>query len=94
MKAARADANQPAIVAAWRNVGATVTLLHRVGMGCPDALVGYRGINYLAEIKDGAKPPSARTLTPLQVDWHRDWRGTVYVVKDVTEALGMLGIGE
>lgn len=88
---ARIDANQPEIVKALRQIGATVELLHRVGKGCPDLLVGYRGKNWLLEIKDGNKPPSERTLTPDQVTWHQTWQGTVQVVKSVDEALGTVG---
>ena len=50
---ARVDANQPVIVAALRAIGATVQHLHAVGQGCPDILVGYDGVNFLMEIKDG-----------------------------------------
>lgn len=91
--AAKVDTNQAEIVAALRGVGASVLLLHRVGEGCPDTLVGFRGLSHLVEIKDGNKIPSKRKLLPTQVKWHRDWRGSpVHVVKNVTEALAVLGI--
>jgi len=66
-RAARIDANQPAIIAALRSIGATVQPLHAVGGGCPDLLVGLRGRNILMEVKDGARPPSERRLTADQV---------------------------
>jgi hypothetical protein len=50
-RAAKVDANQREVVAALRGAGATVQLLHAVGEGCPDLLVGYRGGNYLLEVK-------------------------------------------
>lgn len=87
MRAAKTDANQTEIVEALRQVGCTVQLLHMVGKGCPDLLVGKHGINLLIEVKDGAKPPSARKLTPDQQVWHDSWRGQVTVVCDVGEAL-------
>ncbi len=91
--AAKVDDNQPEIVAAWRAVGASVLLLHRVGEGCPDTLVGFRGLSHLVEIKDGNKIPSARKLTKHQVEFHADWLGSpVHVVKNVDEALAVLGI--
>ena len=93
MRAAKVDANQSEIVFALRGVGATVQHLHAVGKGCPDLLVGYRNQNILMEVKDGAKPPSGRKLTPDQVEWHGSWRGTVCVVKSVDEALGVIGCG-
>lgn len=91
-RAAKVDANQKQIVKALRDAGATVQHLHAVGAGCPDLLVGFRGINYLMEVKDGHKPPSARKLTDDQVTWHRDWRGNAHVVKSITEALAVLGL--
>ena len=74
-RAARVDANQSTIVDDLRAIGATVQPLHAVGDGCPDLLVGYGGLNYMLEVKDGAKSPSRRKLTPDQEDWHGAWRG-------------------
>lgn len=90
-RAARSDANQPEIVAALRAVGATVQPLHTVGAGCPDLLVGWRGKNYLIEIKNGAKRPSDRALTRDQVEWHGGWRGQVSVAATVGDALSAIG---
>jgi Holliday junction resolvase len=90
--AAKADDNQREIVRALRDAGATVVHLHTVGGGCPDICVGYRGANYLIEIKDGSKPPSAQKLTPAQLDWHRDWRGRAAVVNSVEAALKVIGV--
>ena len=90
MRAAKVDANQPEIVKALRAVGATVEHLHKVGAGCPDLLVGYKGVNYLVEIKDGSLPPSARKLNERQVPWHRDWRGQVAVANNIEEALNII----
>ncbi len=90
-RAAKVDRNHPEIVAALRQVFAMVQDLSHVGNGCPDLLVGYRGQNFLLEIKDGEKSPSKKKLNDLQVDWHRDWRGQVCVVTSVTEALQAIG---
>jgi hypothetical protein len=87
----RVDANQALIVQALRQAGAVVQLLHEVGRGCPDVLVGFRGANYLLELKDGTKPPSARRLTVAEVKWHETWRGQVAVVSSVAEALRAIG---
>jgi len=89
-KAAKTDRNQIEIVGVLRQIGASVQSLAATGKGCPDLLVGYRGINYLMEIKDGEKVPSARELTIDQKHWHSLWRGSVYVVKSVDEALKIL----
>lgn len=91
--AAKADRNQPEIVAMLRLVGCTVQHLHTIGKGCPDLLVGYRGKNYVLELKDGKLPPSGRKLTDDEKRWHEDWRGEVHVVSNVREALEVIGIG-
>jgi hypothetical protein len=86
----RIDANQPEIVKALRAAGASVQSLADLGRGVPDLLVGWRGINLLFEVKDGAKRPSARRLTPGEEQWHRRWRGQVVVVESVDDALHAL----
>ena len=91
-RAAKIDANQTAIVDALRTIGATVQSLAPVGNGCPDLLVGFRGQNYLLEVKDGAKSPSKRRLTGDQRRWHDDWRGQVAIVCDVDSALAAIGL--
>jgi len=90
-RAAKIDRNQPEIVRVLRAAGATVQPLHTVGDGCPDLLVGYCRQTALVEIKDGSKPPSARNLTPDQLEWHGAWRGgPLAVVNDVEGALRVL----
>ena len=91
--AARVDGNQAAIVGGLRACGASVQSLAPIGAGCADLLVGHRGRNWLMELKDPSKPPSARKLTPAQVEWHRTWCGQVAVVETVEQALGAIGVG-
>ena len=91
-RAAKIDRNQPEIVGALRAVGASVQPLHAVGQGCPDLAVGFRGAVYFLEVKDGSLPPSARKLTPAQIEWHRDWRGHVAVVLTAEDALRVIGV--
>jgi hypothetical protein len=92
MSPKRVDANQVEIVQALRRCGCTVQVLSDVGKGCPDLLVGVRGINALLEVKDGAKTLSKRKLTPDEQEWHDTWRGEVVVVNSVDEALSVLGL--
>lgn len=87
-RAAKVDRNQSEIVSALRRFGCSVQPLHTIGQGCPDLLVGRGGRNFLLEVKDSAKPPSARALTEDQVEWLDLWRGeAVAVVASVEEAL-------
>lgn len=93
MRAAKIDENQPEIVKALRNIGASVQSLAAVGTGVPDLLVGFRGTNFLLEIKDGKKPPSQRKLTEDQVKWHQAWMGKpVCVVESTNDALKAIGV--
>ena len=85
--ARKVDRNQAEIVDALRQVGASVFSLHRVGHGCPDILVGYRGTSYLMEVKsDNGK------LNDNEREWIANWRGMdVAVVRTVDEALETIG---
>lgn len=90
-RAARVDANQGDVVDALRAIGCSVALTHAAGGGFPDLVVGVDGINLLIEVKDGKKPPSERKLTKDQVLFHAQWRGQIAVVKNVAEALQLIG---
>lgn len=89
-KAARSDSNQAAIVAALRSLGCSVQCLHTMGGGVPDLLCAIAGGNFLVEVKDGKKPPSAQKLTPDQVEWHKNWRAPVYIVNSVATAVDLV----
>lgn len=92
-RAAAVDSNQALIVAALRKVGANVQTLNAVGCGVPDLLVGYRGVLYMLEIKDGAKVPSAQALTPQEISWHAEWSDhEVHVVNSIAKAYQVIGV--
>ena len=82
----RVDSNQKEIVADLRKVGATVLLLHEVGSGCPDILVGFRGGNYLIEIKT-----REGRLNKAQIAWQFRWCGQVAIARTSEEALRIIG---
>lgn len=81
----RTDRNQAEIVAALRELGASVTLLHRVGQGVPDLLVGWRGVNLLMEVKQ-----SGERLNQREAKWHEAWHGQAAIVYCVLDALELL----
>lgn len=89
--AAKVDRNQSEIVHALRKSGATVTPLHTVGAGCPDLLVGYRGKNFLIEVKDWKASKADRELNDTQKEWHAGWKGQVAKVEDADAALAVIG---
>lgn len=86
-RAHRVDANQARIVSALRKAGRSVYVTSQVGQGYPDLTVGFRGRNYLLELKDPAQPPSKRALTGDELEFFAEWRGQVAVVHDEQEAI-------
>lgn len=89
-RAARVDANHHEIVKALRAIGASVADTSAVGQGFPDLVCGFRGRNWLLECKDGSKPPSARKLTPAQIEFKATWRGHWAVVTTAAEAIEVI----
>lgn len=79
---AKVDQNQAEIIDALRRVGASVYPLHFAGKGCPDLIVGFRGRNYLIEVKS-----SRGKLNADQRTFHQAWRGHVCVVRSAREAI-------
>ena len=82
----RVDRNHRELVTALRAVGAEVLDLSRVGQGCPDLLVGWRGQLTLLEVKSGNGK-----LSEDQVWFHQFWSGYVKVIRTVPEALAAIG---
>ena len=88
-RAARRDANEQDIIKAMREAGAYVKVINDEGLF--DLLVSYRGETLLIEVKDGAKPPSARRLTEAEQKFHDEWPGAdLYIVNSVEEAVALL----
>jgi hypothetical protein len=88
-RAARRDDNEQAIIKAMREAGAYVKVINDEGLF--DLLVSYRGKTLLIEVKDGAKPPSARRLTEAEQKFHDEWPGAdLYIVNSVEEAIALL----
>ena len=85
--AARVDGNHREIVNWLGRIGASVQSLAREGEGCPDILVGYKGKNYLFEIKI-----EKGKLNSRQQKWHSSWKGQVNVIKDWREAFEVIGV--
>ena len=85
-RAAKIDGNQAKVVQYLRGLGMTVQPLSAVGQGVPDLLVGFRGMNFLVEVKDGDQFPSHRVLTKMQQEWHAMWSGSVVVANSAEDA--------
>ena len=91
-RAAKVDANHGVIVTALRKCGCQVQSLAAVGKGVPDLLVERAGKLFLLEVKDGAKVPSARKLTPDEARFGRTW--PVHVVLSPEDALRAVGFSD
>jgi Holliday junction resolvase len=87
---ARKDSNHNEVQKALEDFGCSVCDVSAFGRGFVDIVVGYEGRNYLFEIKDGAKPPSARKLTEDEEKFHRDWKGRVDVVLNAEQAIDIV----
>ena len=87
------DANQAEIIAALRQVGASVYHVYRASVaGVPDLVVsriGANGVarNYLLEVKT-----ATGRLKRSQVEFRASWRGPIAVVRTVDEALRAIGV--
>ena len=80
------DANHTEIVAGLRHIGATVVDLAKVGKGCPDLLVGWRGKTYLMEIKT-----KTGHMRATQEQFFRSWSGGhIAVVRSFDDAYTVL----
>lgn len=83
----RVDANQKEITAALRKMGVCVAVTSSLGSGFPDIVLGMNGRNYLIELKDGTKPPSARKLTKQEEAFHESWLGQIAIINSLDEAI-------
>lgn len=88
-RAAKVDANQTEIIAAFRKAGASVKPVHVV-KGFVDIVVGINGQNMLVEIKDGAKVKSKRKLTAMEQEFHDGWKGRIHIVESVDDVAAIL----
>jgi hypothetical protein len=87
----RVDRNHSEIVKGLRAIGATVRSTAAIGQGFGDIIVGFRGLNWIFEIKNGDQKPSARRLTEAERDFHSTWQGQVEVIESLEDALKAIG---
>jgi hypothetical protein len=87
---ARKDSNHVEIVKAFRDMGVSVYDTAQLGGGFPDIAIGIGKVNVLIEIKDGAKPPSARKLSADELTFHDEWQGWVEIVCSVDDVVNLV----
>lgn len=89
-RSARIDSNQNEIVNAFRKMGASVLITSQL-KNCFDLLVGYKGVNYIVEVKDGKKPPSQRKLTKGEQKFKDTWQGgEYYIIESIDDVINLL----
>lgn len=90
-RAARTDSNHTAVLEALRKLGCLAHSTAALGDGFPDIAVYSPFLDrvLLLEVKDGAKPPSARRLTPDELAFQaKGWPVvTVLCVDDAIRAV-------
>lgn len=84
----RRDETQAEIVSALERIGCSVADMSRVGGGAPDLVVARNGRTVLLECK--SRSGKLRTEQEL---FRALWRGEIYTVRTVDEAIGVM-IGE
>ena len=78
-RAAKVDDNQSEIVMLFRKLGWTVLIISQL-KNCCDIIVSKNGRTIAIEIKDGAKPPSARKLSEGELRFKDNWQGEYQLV--------------
>lgn len=81
----RRDANEKEIIEALRSHGCSVRQLSVKGL--PDLIVGYRGQNFVMEVKT-----EKGKLTPDQEQTINNWMGEIHIVRTPEEALKVIGL--
>lgn len=70
--------------------GVSVVTIHTVGKGVPDLILGYRGKNYLIELKDGKRFKSEKKLTDDEKEFHEKWQGQICIAESIDDILKLI----
>ena len=85
MRANRIDSNQVEIVEYFRSWGCTVLNISSL-KNCCDIIVARHGRTIAIEIKDSAKPKSARKLTEGEEKFKEEWAGCWRLCESIKDA--------
>ena len=88
-KYGKRDRNQPEIVKVLRRIpGVSVMDIASVGNGAPDLVAGYRGENWLFEVKsESGRKRKNGGLTPAEHAFAVNWQGQWSCASNVEEIL-------
>lgn len=90
MRASRTDSNHQDITAALRKRGCSVSSIAELKNGQGDLLVGFRGRNYLFEVKDPDAPAARRKQTKTGDTFASTWRGQRHIIFTEEQAWGVI----
>lgn len=85
-RAAKKDANHVEIVRTFRTLGFSVLDVAQL-KNCCDIIVSKECLTAAIEIKDGAKPPSARKLSAGEEEFRDTWRGKWVLIESVDDVI-------
>lgn len=83
----KVDDNQSEIMETLRKLGYSARSTAIIGKGFPDIAAGKWGHNYLFEVKDGKKSPSARKLTEDEEKFWAGWGGSIHLIESIQDVL-------
>ena len=90
-RAAKVDSNQNEVVKLLRKIpGVSVAITSQLGNGFVDFVVGYKGKNYMIELKDGDKVASKRKLTADEESFKSMWTGQYTVCNNFEEVFNLI----
>lgn len=81
----KVDKNQPEILRCLKKAGISYKPVHQIKGFC-DIIVGFKGENYLFEIKLNKKAK----LTIDEQKFHDNWKGSIYIVTSFNEILDVI----
>lgn len=82
MRARRVDANLKEIVDEFRRLGCAVHVTNDMW----DLTISLGGLVMLIEVKDGAKPPSAKRLSKRAKEFYKTWLAHPRIVENKEQA--------
>jgi hypothetical protein len=89
-KYGKKDANHNQISDVFTKHGLFVADTSAMGNGFPDMVISLGGITVMVEVKDGAKHPSQRRLTPDEQKFHSTWKGWIVIIESEDDALSLI----
>ena len=81
----RVDSNQAELIKHFKSWGCSVLNISSL-KNCCDAFISLHGRTIAVEIKDGAKPKSARKLTEGEQKFKEEWQGAWRLCESIKDA--------